>query len=186
MPKMKSEKFDESTLAKQLGDPAARLGAFGVMVKHFTPQIYWQIRRLVFSHDDANDIMQNTFMKVWTNLESFRGDSKISTWVFRIATNEALNFLQRKRENISLDAPEAAAALQLEADVYFNGDEAQLEFQKAIAALPDKQRLVFNMKYFDNMKYEEISDIVGTSVGALKASYHLAVEKIVAKLKDTE
>ncbi len=183
---MKGEIFDESVLISQLADPMQQRRAFGVLVKRFSPQIYWQIRRLVFSHEDANDVMQNTFLKAWSNLDTFRGESKISTWIFRIATNEALNFLQRKRENVSLDAPEASAVSQITADEYFDGDEAQLKFQKVISALPDKQRLVFNMRYFDNMKYEEMSEILGTSVGALKASYHIAVEKIVAKLKEEE
>ncbi len=150
---MKGEIFDESVLISQLSDPKQQRRAFGVMVKRFSPQIYWQIRRLVFSHDDANDVMQNAFLKAWLNLDSFRGESKISTWIFRIATNEALNFLQRKRENVSLDAPEASSVSQITADEYFDGDEAQLQFQKVIATLPDKPRLVFNMKYFDNMKY---------------------------------
>lgn len=183
---MKSEKFDEKTLMLQLADPAQQRQAFGVLVRKFSPQIYWQIRRLVFSHDDANDIMQNTFLKAWTNLAAFRGDSKLSTWIFRIAINEALNFLQRKKDTMSLDDPEASAASQLTADEYFSGDDAQQRLQNAIAQLPDKQRLVFNMRYFDEMKYEDMSAVLGTSVGALKASYHIAVEKIVEKLKETE
>ncbi len=178
--------FDEKALVSQLSDPTRQRQAFGTLVKQLTPQIYWQIRRLVFSHDDANDVMQNTFLKAWTNLNAFRGDSKISTWVFRIAINEALNFLQRKRDTIPLDAPEAASISQIAADEYFDGDEAQARFQQAIATLPDKQRLVFNLKYFDNMKYEDMSQLLGTSVGALKASYHLAVEKLTKKLNQTE
>ncbi len=183
---MKRENFDEETLLGMLYDPQERSKAFDMLVRRLSPQVYWQIRRLVYSHDDANDIMQNAFLKAWSNIGAFRGESKFSTWVFRIAINEALSFLQRKRDTISLDSPEAAAVSQLEADIYFNGDEAQLKFQKAIAALPDKQRLVFNMKYFDEMKYEEMSNVLGTSVGALKASYHIAVEKIHAKLKELE
>ena len=183
---MKREKIDEKTLLERLKDPQGRSMAFDTLVRRLSPQVYWQIRRLVYSHDDANDIMQNAFLKAWSNLGAFRGESKFSTWVFRIAINEALSFLQRKRDTISLDSPEAAAVSQLEADTYFNGDKAQIEFQKAIASLPDKQRLVFNMKYFDGMKYEEMSNVLGTSVGALKASYHIAVEKIHAKLKESE
>lgn len=183
---MKRENIDEKTLQERLNDPQGRSVAFGALVRRLSPQVYWQIRRLVYSHDDANDIMQNAFLKAWSNLGAFRGESKFSTWVFRIAINEALSFLQRKRDTISLDSPEAAAVSQLEADTYFNGDKAQLEFQKAIASLPDKQRLVFNMRYFDEMKYEEMSKVLGTSVGALKASYHIAVEKIHAKLKESE
>ena len=183
---MKTEKFDDKFWHERLADPQNRSKTFDMLVRKMSPQVYWQIRRLVFSHDDANDIMQNAFLKAWTNIDSFRGDSKVSTWIFRIAINEALSFLQRKRDLISLDSDEATGVFQLEADTDFNGDKAQLEFQKAIASLPDKQRLVFNIKYFDEMKYEEMSKILGTSVGALKASYHIAVEKITAKLKEQE
>ena len=128
-------------------------------------------------------ILQNTFLKAWLALDSFRGDSKISTWLFRIATNESLSFLQRKREALSLDDPEASVVESICSDEYFDGDEAQRRFMQAVASLPDKQRLVFNMRYFDEMKYEEMSDILGTSVGALKASYHIAVGKITEVLK---
>jgi len=180
---MKREIYDEQALQQMLSEQGQRRKAFEIVVRKYSPQIYWQIRRLVYSHDDADDILQNTFLKAWTNIDSFRGDSKISTWLFRIATNESLSFLQRKRETISLDEPDAAAVGRLSSDEYFDGDEAQREFMNAVATLPDKQRLVFNMKYFDDMKYEEMSNILGTSVGALKASYHIAVEKITNLLK---
>ena len=183
---MKTEKFDDKFWHERLADPQSRSKTFDMLVRKMSPQVYWQIRRLVFSHDDANDIMQNAFLKAWTNIDSFRGDSKVSTWIFRIAINEALSFLQRKRDLISLDSDEATGVFQLEADTDFNGDKAQFEFQKAIASLPDKQRLVFNMKYFDEMKYEEMSEIFGTSVGALKASYHHAVKKIEKFLEDID
>ena len=180
---MKRELYDEQALQSQLSDPTQRRKAFEIVVRKFSSQIYWQIRRLVFSHDDADDILQNTFMKAWSSLETFRGDSKISTWLFRIATNESLSFLQRKREQLSLDDPEASVVNSLSSEEYFDGDEAQRSFMQAIASLPDKQRLVFNMRYFDAMKYDEISEVLGTSVGALKASYHIAVEKITTLLK---
>lgn len=180
---MKRELYDEQVLQSQLSDPTQRRKAFEIVVRKFSSQIYWQIRRLVFSHDDADDILQNTFMKAWSSLETFRGDSKISTWLFRIATNESLSFLQRKREQLSLDDPEASVVNSLSSEEYFDGDEAQHSFMQAIASLPDKQRLVFNMRYFDEMKYDEISEVLGTSVGALKASYHIAVEKITTLLK---
>ncbi len=180
---MKRELYDEQALQSQLSDPTQRRKAFEIVVRKFSSQIYWQIRRLVFSHDDADDILQNTFMKAWSSLETFRGDSKISTWLFRIATNESLSFLQRKREQLSLDDPEASVVNSLSSEEYFDGDEAQRSFMQAIASLPDKQRLVFNMRYFDEMKYDEISEVLGTSVGALKASYHIAVEKITTLLK---
>lgn len=183
---MKRELYDEQVLQSQLSDPTQRRKAFEIVVRKFSSQIYWQIRRLVFSHDDADDILQNAFMKAWSSLETFRGDSKISTWLFRIATNESLSFLQRKREQLSLDDPEASVVNSLSSEEYFDGDEAQRSFMQAIASLPDKQRLVFNMRYFDEMKYDEISEVLGTSVGALKASYHIAVEKITTLLKKND
>ncbi len=183
---MERELYDEQALLRQLSDPAQRRKAFEIVVRRFSPQIYWQIRRLVFSHDDADDILQNTFMKAWSNLGAFRGDSKISTWLFRIATNESLSFLQRKRETLSLDDPEASVVSVMRGDEYFDGDKAQRSFMQAVAALPDKQRMVFNLRYFDGMKYEEMSEALGTSVGALKASYHIAVEKITAALEKSE
>ena len=135
---------------------------------------------MVLAHDDANDLLQNTFMKAWTNVDYFRGEAKLSTWLYKIAVNECLSFLtkQRSQQQISLDDADQFLADRLESDPYFDGDAVQLKLQKAILTLPEKQRLVFNMKYFDDMKYEEISEIVGTSVGALKASYHHAVKKI--------
>lgn len=180
---MKREIYDDKVLQTQLSDPELRRRAFEIVVRKYSSQIYWQIRRLVFSHDDADDILQNTFLKAWLALDSFRGESKISTWLFRIATNESLSFLQRKREALSLDDPEASVVESICSDEYFDGDEAQRRFMQAVASLPDKQRLVFNMRYFDEMKYEEMSDVLGTSVGALKASYHIAVGKITEVLK---
>jgi RNA polymerase sigma-70 factor (ECF subfamily) len=135
---------------------------------------------MVLSHDDANDILQDVFMKAWNGLDNFRGDSQVSTWLYRIATNETLTFLAAKRmKNInSLDEVEDVLLQNLKADSYFNGDETQLQLQKAILALPEKQRLVFNMRFYDDLKYEEMSEVLGTSVGALKASYHHATKKI--------
>ena len=133
---------------------------------------------MVTYHDDANDVLQNTFIKAWTNLDNFRGDAKLSTWLYRIAANESLTFLQRRRDTVTIDDPEADLANRLESDPYFDGDETDLMLQQAIQTLPEKQRQVFNMKYFQNMKYEEMSEILDTSIGALKASYHFAVEKI--------
>jgi RNA polymerase sigma-70 factor (ECF subfamily) len=135
---------------------------------------------MVLSHDDANDILQDVFIKAWTNLENFRGEAKLTTWLYRIAINESITYLNKKRSqnNVSIDADDSFLINTLESDQYFDGDEAQLLLQKAILTLPDKQRLVFQMKYFEEMKYEEMSDILGTSVGALKASYHHAVKKI--------
>ena len=135
---------------------------------------------MVQSHDDADDILQNTFMKAWSSIENFRGDAKLSTWLYKIAINESITFLdrERKRLSVSIDDQEADLARTIEADTFFDGDELQRKLRVAIASLPEKQRLVFNMKYFDDMKYEDMSNILGTSIGALKASYHLAVKKI--------
>ena len=143
---------------------------------------------MVLSHDDSNDVLQNTFMKAWNGLDGFRGDSQISTWLYRIATNETLTFLSNKRmrNQHSIDELEENMFSNLQADNYFNGNELQLKLQKAILTLPEKQRLVFNMKYFDDLKYEEMETILGTSVGALKASYHHAVKKIEKFFEDVE
>ena len=141
---------------------------------------------MVQNHDDASDLLQNTFLKAWQNLEYFRGDARLSTWLYKIAVNESLSFLarERKRYAMSLDDQESALANMIEADSYFDGDAAAELLRKAVVTLPEKQRLVFNMKYYDEMKYEEISEILGTSVGALKASYHLAVKKIEKYIED--
>ena len=172
--------YNEEEVIVRLQDPKTQRTAFGEVVKAYSEQLYWQIRRMVLSHDDANDLLQNTFVKAWSNLHYFRGEAKLSTWLYRIALNECLNFLnkQRAQNQLSIDEAEAAALNKLESDPYFDGDQTQLLFEKAIQKLPEKQRMVFNLKYFQEMKYEEISEILGTSVGALKASYHNAVKKI--------
>lgn len=171
---------ENESLVARLRDPATVREAFGEVIRLFSEPLYWQIRRMVQSHDDANDLLQNTFMKAWQSIENFRGDARLSTWLYKIAINESITFLarERKRMGISLDDQEAALAATIESDPDIDGDALALELRKAIASLPEKQRLVFNMKYFDDMKYEEMSNILGTSVGALKASYHLAVKKI--------
>jgi RNA polymerase sigma-70 factor (ECF subfamily) len=159
---------------------------FHLLVNKYQKQVYWHIRRMVIDHDDANDLTQDTFVKVWKNLKNFREDAKLFTWIYRIATNEALSFLNSKKRKFFLSFTnfENHMAVKLEDDTYFTGDEIQKKFQKALLMLPEKQRLVFNMKYFDEMKYETISEVVGTSVGALKASYHIAVKKIENYLKE--
>ncbi len=180
------QKDDENVLLEKLKNPTTANEAFSRLVSQYSEQLYWQIRKIVLSHDDANDVLQNTFIKIWTNIDSFRSESKLSTWLYKIAVNESITFLnkQRAQHNISIDDTEAHLLSKLEGDTYFDGDEAQLKLQKAILTLPEKQRIVFNMKYFDDMKYEEMSEILGTSVGALKASYHHAVKKIEAFFSD--
>ena len=174
-----SKEYNEERIVAQLKDESLRAGAFSAIVKEHSQEIYRHVRRMVLVHDDADDIVQNTFVKAWMNIDSFQGKSRISTWLYRIAINETLTFLNRNRGTlISLDTPEGAIAEQLESDTFFNGDRADAMLQEAIARLPQKQRLVFNMKYYEEMKYEEISSILDTSVGALKASYHIAVKKI--------
>lgn len=170
----------ENEIIEQLHDPDCQRAAFAKVVSLYGEKLYWVIRKMVLNHEDANDLLQNTFMKAWTNIDYFRGEAKLSTWLYKIAVNECITFLKKQRnaENISLDETDTFLLERLKGDEYFDGDEAQMKLQRAIHTLPEKQRLVFNMKYFDEMKYEEISEIVGTSVGALKASFHHAVEKI--------
>ena len=172
--------YNEEDIIVQLQDHQLQREAFGKIVRHYGEQLYWQIRRMGLSHDDTNDLLQNTFIKAWSNLEYFRGDARLSTSLYRIALNETLNFLNKQRalNQLSLDDAEAATLNKLESDPYFDGTHTQLLFEQAIQTLPEKQRIVFNLKYFQEMKYEDMSDILGTSIGALKASYHHAVKKI--------
>ena len=172
-------------ILEQFLDPSSRNMAFSELVNRYQERLYWHVRRIVIDHDDADDVVQNTFIKAFKNLDRFREDSQLFTWLYRIATNEALTFLKRKRKNIfvSLDDVSHNLSSQLEEDPGLSGDAIQLKLQQAILTLPTKQRLVFNMKYFDEMKYEEIAEVTGTSVGALKASYHHAVKKIEAFVK---
>lgn len=171
---------DDPQLVERLRDPARCREAFGEVIGRYSEPLYWLIRRMVNSHEDTNDLLQNTFMKAWQALDNFRGDARLSTWLYKIAVNESLTHLERERRRagISLDDEAMAIANTIEADEWIDGDALSLKLRKAVATLPEKQRLVFNMKYFDDMKYEQMSEILGTSVGALKASYHLAVKKI--------
>lgn len=160
--------------------------AFNIIIHRYQERLYWHIRKIVIDHNDADDILQNTFIKVWDNLESFRKEASLYTWLYRIATNESLSFLNKKKKKFFLPLVDVENRLSeaIESDEYFSGDEIQLKLQKALLTLPEKQRLVFNMKYFDEMKYEDIAKILNTSVGALKASYHHAVKKIEKYLSD--
>lgn len=160
--------------------------AFRLIIDSYGSKLYWHIRRMVIVHDDADDVLQNTFISAWRNISGFRYDSSLLTWLWSIATNEALTLI-RKRERhsaVSLDDLDSVFAQSVEGSSYFDGDEASVRLQNAILKLPDKQRTVFNMKYFDDMSYEDMSKITGTSVGALKASYHHAVKKIEQYLQD--
>jgi|TARA_B110000467_G_C18160622_1_gene389390 RNA polymerase sigma-70 factor (ECF subfamily) len=159
--------------------------AFKTLVKRYKEKLYWHIRKIVISHDDADDVLQNTFIKIFRNIDKFKGDSKLYTWMYRIATNESISFLnsKAKRNQVSNETLNENALQNLVADVYFEGDEIQLKLQKAIAQLPRIQQLVFNMRYFDNIKYKDMSSILETSEGALKASYHIAVKKIKTYLQ---
>ncbi|MBQ8565505.1 MAG: RNA polymerase sigma factor [Bacteroidaceae bacterium] len=172
--------YNEEIVIDKLHNPDTMREAFGQVVEHYGERIYWQIRKMVVSHEDADDLLQNTFLKAWNNIDLFRGEAKLSTWLYRIAVNETITFLnkERQRNNISIDSDDCFLLNNIESDPWFDGDELQLRLQKAIATLPEKQRLVFNMRYFDEMKYEEISEVLGTSVGALKASYHHAAKKV--------
>lgn len=159
--------------------------AFNGIVDTYTERLYWHVRRFLCSHEDTNDLLQDIFIKIWTALSTFRGDSRLYTWLYRIATNEVLNHLRKQKIKamISLDSAGSILERRIDEDTYFNGDEMQRELHKAIQRLPEKQRIVFNLRYFDEMKYEDISEITGTSVGALKASYHHAYGKVKGDLE---
>ncbi|QQL48500.1 RNA polymerase sigma factor [Mucilaginibacter ginkgonis] len=176
---MSAQVEDEEILSK-FREERTRNEAFTLLLKKYQQKIYWHVRRMVIDHDDADDITQDVFIKVWKNLPGFRADAQLYTWMYRIATNECITFLNKKKQknNVPLDEVSYDLADTLAESAYFDGDKAQRKLQEALLTLPDKQRLVFNMKYYDDMKYEEISDVLGTSVGALKASFHLAVKKI--------
>jgi RNA polymerase sigma factor (sigma-70 family) len=170
----------DSELLEQFRNENTRNYAFNQLMKKYQQRLYWHIRKIVIDHDDANDIIQNTFIKVWKSLNGFREDSQLYTWLYRIATNESITFLNQKKRKLlfSFSNVEYELSNQLTNDVYFSGDKIQLKLQRAILKLPTQQRIVFNMKYFDGMKYEEISKVLKVTVGALKASYHHAVKKI--------
>ena len=172
--------YNEQEVIDLLKIPERQHEAFRQIVEAYSEPLYWQIRRIVLSHEDANDILQNTFLKAWLNIDYFRGGAKMSTWLYRIAFNECLSFLNSKHQEkqVSIDNVETEVLNKLESDTYFNGDDIQKTFLKAVHQLPQKQQMVFNLRYFKEMKYEEMSEIFGTSIGALKASYHHAVKKI--------
>lgn len=180
--------IDEITFIAQLTNPKSKEKAFRQLITQYKERLYWHIRKIVISHDDTDDVLQNTFIKIYKNIHKFNGKSKLFSWMYRIATNEAITFINKraKERNVDITTINEQLAATLESDVYFSGDEIQLILQKAIATLPQKQQLVFNMKYFDELKYNEISNILETSVGALKASYFHAVKKIENYIKNTQ
>ncbi len=175
-----------SELSAQLLDPKTQRSAFGEVVRQYSEQLYWQIRRIVLTHEDANDVLQNTFLKAWNGLDGFHGESKVITWLSRIAINESLDFLRRNKNPLVSTDDDMSVANTLLADDYFDGSETEALLQQAIATLPDVQRTVFQLRYFEEMKYSEISQLLDTSEGALKASYHLAVKKISAFFKSRD
>ena len=171
---------DEVTLIQQLKETKSKESAFRKLISQYKERLYWHIRKIVISHDDADDVLQNTFIKIFKNIDAFKGDSKLFSWMYRIATNESITFINKraKERKVAISEIHSGLAAKLQSDVYFSGDEIQLILQKAIATLPTKQQLVFNMKYFDELKYSQMSEILTTSEGALKASYFHAVKKI--------
>lgn len=177
--------MDSKEISIELLSEKNKTAVFSQIVRLYQERLYWHIRKMVLNHDDANDLLQNTLMKAWSNIEKFRGDSQVSTWLYRIATNETLTFLSNKKNNLySVGEMEENMIQNLKSDTYFSGDDAQLKLQKAILTLPEKQRLVFNMRFFEDITYEKMSEILETSVGALKASYHHASKKIEDFLND--
>ena len=183
------KKYDETEIITHLQDERTKRQAFAELVNHYSRTLYWQVRHIVQNHEDADDVVQNTFLKAWKSIDSFEGGARLSTWLYRIAYNESMTLLSQRKDTLSIDegADEedegGGYGVQLESDEYMDGDRTQMILQEAIAELPAKQKAVFTMKYFDEMKYEEIAEVTGTTVGALKASYHLAVEKITKYVK---
>ncbi len=182
----KKGEYSDEDLIRFIHDPERKEYAFNLLVDRYKERLYWHIRKLVISHDDTDDLLQDTFVSAWRGLEHFRGDSKIYTWLYRIATNETFRFLEKKRKRYLLPLVDVERQLSesLEADSLFQSDTVQLKLQQAILKLPKKQRVVFNLKYFNEMKYDDMAEVLNTSVGALKASYHHAVKKIEKFMTD--
>ena len=176
----KERYLEDHELIEKLAGEDTRNFAFNQLVRKYQERMYWHVRKMVIDHDDADDVVQEVFIKVWKNLDRFRQDAQLYTWIYRIATNECLNFLKKKKRAslLSLGDYQDVLVSKLDLSVQMDGDAIEMKLQKALLKLPDKQRLVFNMKYFDDMKYDEIAEITGTSIGSLKASYHHAVKKI--------
>ena len=179
--------LDEAEVIRLLASSEGRQKVFPMIVDQYSQSLYWKIRSIVLMHEDADDVLQNTFLKAWKSLPTFQGKAKLSTWLYRIAINESLDFLRRqKAATLSSADADLSVANRLLADDYFDGDKSQAVLQEAIATLPDVQRMVFTLRYYDEMKYSDISEILGTSEGSLKASYHIAVQKITDYVKRYE
>lgn len=176
--------LSDAELLVQFRTESTREKSFSLLIKRYQEKLYWHIRRMVINHDDANDVLQNVFIKVWKSLDGFREDSQLYTWLYRIATNETITFLnqKKKRFSFSLDNVERELSNKLSSGNHFTGNEIEMKLQKALLTLPEKQRVVFNLRYYDEMPYEEMSKVLGTSEGALKASFHHAVKKIEKSL----
>jgi RNA polymerase sigma factor (sigma-70 family) len=179
---------EEKSLVRALKSDKEKEVAFRILVSQYKERLYWQIRKIVFDHDDTDDVLQNTFIKIFRNINSFKEDSKLYTWMYRIATNEAITFINKraKMTKITIEDVKNRAIDNLESDVYFEGDAIQIQLQRAIASLPERQQLIFSMKYFEEHTFEELSKILDTSVGGLKSSYHIAVKKVTAYVKANE
>ena len=175
-----AEQLDDKVLLEQFRDTATKEAGYTRIIKKYQEKLYWHVRRMVVDHEDANDVLQNMFIKVWNGLENFREDSQLYTWLYRIATNESLSFLEqaKKRSSVSLSEVESGLSNKLQADKHFDANKLEWKLQVAIQKLPEKQRAVFNLRYYDEMPYEKMSKVLETSEGALKASYHHAVKKI--------
>ncbi len=179
---------EDHDLIASLKDNSTRNIAFEALVKKYQERLYWHIRKIVMNHEDADDVLQNTFVKVWRSIDKFREESTLYTWLYRIATNESLTLINSNKKRNFISSGETSEFLMsnLISDPYFDGDEMQRKLQEAILQLPEKQRIVFNMKYFEEMKYEDMSEVLNTSVGALKASFHHAAKKVEEYLKNKD
>jgi len=175
-----NRKDNDNEILSLVGNPSSMEMGFRILVNTYQERMYWHIRRMVYSHEDADDVLQNAFIKVYRSIGKFKGDSKLYTWLYRIATNEAITLLNKRKKTASssIDAEDLNLSNHLKADDYFDGNEAEILLQNALASLPDKQRQVFTLRYYDEMTYKEMSEVLETSIGALKASYHHAVKKI--------
>lgn len=183
-----NKQYTDSEIISLITETSSQSKGFGILLDKFQQKVYWQVRKMVVNHDDANDITQDIFIKIWQKLSNFRGDSQLSTWIFRITYNECITFIEKKKKKnqVGLENYENEFSENFTTDVLISGDEISLKLEKAIQTLPEKQKAVFNLKYFEELTYEEISEITQTSVGALKASYHLAVKKIEYFVNNSE